>query len=131
MKALLVTTPKNRAAESAREARKCVKNGKGFYFRRFTTKPRFLKPGIRIYYVEDGHIRGFSTVTWVEVSNGKKCSTTGKRWPAGVYACMIAPSWRWIRPIPYKGFQGYRYFDDALTEVVGDWLDPMPKVAKR
>lgn len=39
---------------------------------------------------------------------------------------MNASEWKWIKPIPMKGFQGWRYFDATCTEIIGNWLDPKP-----
>ena len=130
MTTILVTTPKSRMKEAAQEAKDCTEHEMGgSYFRRFATKPAKLEPDMRIFYTEDGFIRGFAIVSEVmENSSGLKCDTTGLRWPPGFYAIMSACSWTWIKPIPYKGFQGFRYFDDSEIEFAGYWLDPKPEV---
>lgn len=81
----------------------------------------------RIYYVEDGFIRGFGTVSMI-VDSPMTCDTTGRYWGQGIHAIFPANSWTWIKPIPMKGFQGYRYMAvDQKIEVVGGWLDPRPQ----
>jgi hypothetical protein len=121
----------NQAAVAAREARDRVAEGDGVYFRRFAREPRGLEVGTKIYYVEEGHVRGYAVVDEVsEVDEGDEplvCETTGKEWPPGVYAIMRADSWKWIEPIRHRGFQGFRYFDDRNARVVGGWLDPKPR----
>lgn len=130
MKAIIVTTPKSEMSTAAQEARDRIEEGGGVYFRRFGKEPRGLDPGVRVFYVEDGHVRGFAVVEEVtEVQEGEHvvCETTGRAWPSGIYAVMRADSWRWVRPIRYRGFQGFRYFDDSEVEIVGGWLDPRPE----
>ena len=135
--AILVTTPKSQMATAAREARDRIEatkrlEGCGVYFRRFAQEPRGLDPGVRIFYVEDGYVRGFAVVDELSgIDEGEKglvCETTGKDWSHGVYAIMRADSWKWVKPIRYRGFQGFRYFDDSKVEIVGGWLDPKPEV---
>ena len=128
-KAIIVTTPKKQMKTAAEEAQNCIDAGGGFYFRRFAQFPLSLHSGTRIFYVEDGYVRGFATVSEVNDStDGKVCMTTGRDWAPGIYAVMPADSWQWVRPIPQQGFQGWRYFDDSEVEIVGGWLDPKPEV---
>lgn len=143
---IIVTTPKKEMANAKKEAEACIQNGGGYYFRRFGKCPRF-GIGSRIFYVEDGYVRGFAEICkMVDLSqanqsaeNGSEaaketlqfvCEVTGKNWGSGFYAFMDAKSWKWIKPIPMKGFQGYRYFDDeaANVEIIGGWKDPKPEV---
>jgi hypothetical protein len=117
MRDIIVTTPKGEIANAAREAREA---------RRFKKSvPRELAPGSRIFYVEDGYVRGFATVERVETSS-RLCTTTGREWGEGTYAFMRADSWQWIRPLKMTGFQGYRYDAPPGVEIVGGWLDPKP-----
>ena len=123
---IVVTTPKNQMALAAAEAQDCIDGGGGFYFRRFPEHSRpQLGPADRVFYVEDGYVRGFGVVTSVKWKGGEVCGTSGRLYSSGFYAYMEASSWKWIKPIPMKGFQGWRYFDQAV-EVVGGWLDPRP-----
>ena len=129
IKNIVVTTPKNKMAIAEEEARNCIEAGGGFYFRTFRNTPRHLGIGSRIFYVEDGFVRGFGVVS--EVKNGNmQCGTTGHDWGNGTHAVMQASSWKWIKPIPMKGFQGWRYFDVVDFKVVGGWLDPKPIINK-
>lgn len=131
---IIVTTPKDQMESAAQEAADCIAAGGGEYFRRFPAAyaPSGLVRGRRVWYVEDGFLRGYAVVDRVETRNGMDCDTTGRRWPAGVYVFMRADSWRWIEPFPMRGFRGYRYFTDGLQyslrplQVVGDWLSPRP-----
>ena len=125
---IIVTTPKSEMENSANEAEECIKNRSGYYFRKLgKNKPHGLAVGSRIYYIEDGYIRGFGEVASI-VKKEPICDVTGRKWDEGWYAIIPACSWKWIKPIPMKGFQGFRYFDDKDVEIIGKWLDPKPKV---
>ena len=124
---IIVTTPKNKMEIAEEEACQCIEAGGGFYFRTFRNAPCHLGIGSRIFYVEDGYVRGFGVVS--EIKNGDmQCGTTGYDWGDGTHAIMQADSWKWIKPIPMKGFQGWRYFKAKGIKVVGNWLDPKPSV---
>lgn len=128
---LLVTTPMRESATAAEEARGCIEAGGGFYFRRFVNCPKGLEAGSRIYYVEAGYIRGYATVDRVmTLESGERCGTTGRLYPPGTYAFMPAETWKWVRPLAYKGFQGFRYIDPTGLglRVVGGWRSPKPEV---
>lgn len=126
MKDIIVTTPKDKMELAAQEANECIRAGGGCYFRTFRVRPRELAHGSRVFYVEDGFIRGFATVS--EIQNGSMiCGTSGYDWGEGYHAFMDAKSWKWIKPIPMKGFQGWRYFDGSKVKVVGGWLEDKPR----
>lgn len=112
------------AADEAAEMKRL--GGNGFYFRTFRQMPRELSPGSRIFYVEDGYIRGYGLVKSITTVNAI-CSTTGTVWGEGFHAIMPAKSWTWIAPILMKGFQGWKYFDAPDIKIVGGWKDPKPK----
>ena len=143
---IIVTTPRCEMKLAAREAAECLAAGGGEYFRRFNHRPD-VAPGDRIFYVEDGWVRGFAiALRAVEEAAWRRCDTSGGWWSPGWYVFMDARSWKWIRPIPMKGFQGYRYavaYLDRLdvggdsgvhpagrplpkVTVVGNWTDPRP-----
>lgn len=124
---LLVTTPQSESENARREAEHLITNGGGYYFRCFFAHPR-VEVGDKVFYVERGYIRGYAIIDHTKVvERPTLCSTTNREWKAGFYIYMRADSWKWIRPIPRKGFMGFRYLDRAFEyEVVGSWLDPMP-----
>ena len=126
MRDIVVTTPKDKMAVAAEEARQCIRAGGGFYFRTFRNRPKDMTVGSRIFYVEDGFVRGFGVVSEIRAGN-MVCGTTGHDWGAGYHAVMQANSWKWIRPIAMTGFQGWRYFSSPKNlKVVGGWLEPKP-----
>ena len=127
-KNIVVTTPKSEMQNSADEAKECIKQHGGYYFRKLgKNRPVGIAGGSKIYYVEDGYVRGFGVIASV-VEKSYECEYTNRSWGEGWYAIIPACTWKWIRPIPMRGFQGFRYFNDSSVEVIGEWLDPKPEV---
>ena len=131
---IMVTTPKDRMADAAQEAEDVKRAGGGFYFRRFSglqqSAPR-IKPGERVYYVEDGYVRGYCLLDRLETKTlGMVCETSGLNYFPGVYAFMDATTWMWIEPVLMQGFRGWQYFPLPLksqVKEIGGWLDPKPQ----
>ncbi|MDD4891972.1 MAG: hypothetical protein PHU85_18790, partial [Phycisphaerae bacterium] len=107
---IIVTTPKKEIDNAAKEAADCISKGGGHYFRRFSQWPRELHIGDWVWYVEDGYLRGRAKVTNITTAEGMICQSTRRKWPPGAYVVMDATSWRWVKPIPLRGFLGFRYF---------------------
>lgn len=127
---IIVTTPKSEMANAAAEAAALAAEGyEGFYFRAFSHIPN-VQRGSRVYYVEDGFVRGYALVSHVSAQDGTQCDTTNRLWKGVGTVFMSASTWTWIRPIPMKGFQGYRYadFPPVMIHAVGTCRDPKPKV---
>lgn len=127
---IIVTTPKSQMSNAAQEAADCIANGGGYYFRRFNLPGPDVKKGDNVFYVEDGYVRGFCVVDRVQHNQGmQRCETTGQMWGPGLYVFMRADSWRWIEPLPMRGFQGFRYANFRITavQVVGGWKSPRPE----
>ena len=130
LKDIVVTTPKklmDQAADEAKYAKGLIENGEyAFYFRTFKQRPHHLAVESRIYYVENGFVRGFGTVDEI-VDGSMNCDFADLDYD-GYHAIMPADNWQWIKPIAMKGFQGWRYFKTPRKEVqiVGNWLDEKP-----
>lgn len=66
--------------------------------------------GPRCYMVHDGAVRG-----WVQViGTCHRAEGEVHGWPAGFYIVRDA-MWQPIDPIPMRGFQGWRWFDQEVT----------------
>lgn len=130
MTSIIVTTPQTSAKRAAQEAQDCIDAGGGEYFRRFGGRsfPKRLHVGDRVYYVQNGFLRGYALVSRFEISSGEVCDTSGEQYGSGHYVYMDATTWKWVEPTPMKGFQGYRYAADwtNLLAILGGWKDPMP-----
>lgn len=132
---IIVTTPKSRMADAAKEAieaRGAIDaGGEAWYFRSLgPSKPTKINEGDLIFYVEDGWVRGFAVIASITNDPGHVCDTTGRQYGPGWYAVMPAWSWYWIEPIAMRGFQGWRYFDAGKHGVrtIGTWRDPKPSI---
>lgn len=70
----------------------------------------------RCYMVHDGQVRGYCEIKYVaefgigEVARVASDAFAGF-WPAGTYI-VRDPRWRSVEPIPLRGFQGWRWFDE-------------------
>lgn len=125
---IIVTTPKSEIKNAESEAKMCIENGGGYYFRKLSSKPKNIVAGeSKIYYVEDGYIRGRATIIGIDDKSIQNCELTNKEWH-GILVWMTASSWEWIEPIEMKGFQGWRYFDNNGVKVVGTWKDKKPEI---
>jgi hypothetical protein len=129
---IIVTTPKHEMENAAAEAQTCIDEGCGEYFRRFhlNYSPK-INIGERVFYVEDGYVRGFAIAhRVVNIPRRMQCDTTGRWYDYGFYIFMPADSWQWIEPVPMKGFQGFRYYatNFFVYKIVGNWLDPKPEI---
>jgi hypothetical protein len=126
---IIVTTPKGEIKNAAEEAKRALDGMVSHYFRKLSTYPSKLIVGDKVFYVENGFIRGFAIVEGIANSKGEACDTTKKNWSDGVYVWMRCNTWQWIDPIPMKGFQGFKYAYPRFDyKIVGDWKDPKPKV---
>lgn len=128
---IIVTTPISQMETAAQEARDVIEAGGGFYFRNLSMRvPKELEVGDRCFYVENGFIRGYCTVSHITDEPQMVCETSGREFGPGLYVFMDATTWAWIKPIYQKGFQGWRY--SCLREkdivVLGGWLDPRPEL---
>lgn len=71
--------------------------------------PKGIKKGDKCYIVHDGFVKG-----WMEIVGFTEkqftCTTTKKRWE-GKFIERSGPFHYLEEKVPYKGFQGFRYFD--------------------
>lgn len=103
---MLVTTPKSEIDNSIDEAEALEEFG-GYYFRTYRFRPK-VEVGDKIYFTENGQIRGYGIIISVLQTHGEICEVTGREWK-GTWVIKYN-QWHWLKtPIPYKGFQGIRY----------------------
>ena len=108
---ILVTTPKSEIDTSRREGEAVERDG-GYWFRTFRFRPK-LKTGDRIFFVEDGLIKGNGVIFEVSrLSEAAECDFTGRQWGNQGGYTVKYKDWEWLKtPVPWKGFQGIRYID--------------------
>ncbi len=108
---MLVTTPKSEIDNSRREGEAVEAEG-GYWFRTYRFKPK-VEPENRIYFVENGKIRGYGIIFQIfQAGHAQECDITGRDWgnPGDWVVCY--KDWHWLKgPVPFKGFQGIRYID--------------------
>ena len=129
---IIVTTPKSQMKQAAQEAENAKLSEDSYYFRKLGRMPKDLNVGDKVFYVENGAVRGYCILHAIENEQGQVCETSGKNYGDGLFAKMYANTWKWIEPIPMSGFQGWRYSKLLEKEIVvlGDWLDDRPEVKK-
>jgi hypothetical protein len=104
---IIVTTPKSAHQLACEEAKFVEQNPNAYWFRTLRGKPN-VQVGDKVYYVDGGQIRGYGIVFAVDY--GKlQCEATNKVY-SGTH--LKQRKWVWLKkPIPYRGFQGFRYVD--------------------
>lgn len=124
---IIVTTPDSQVEQARAEARHAQEHG-GFYFHRFQRRPNVVY-GERVFFIEAGYVRGFALAFWLQEHRkapGYICEVSHIAHGPGFYILMAAESWKWIKPLPMKGFSGSRSFTQRF-EIVGDWRAPKPE----
>jgi len=108
-RSLIVTLPSTtRWSDYEKELRKVAnyKNVLNFKVHNF---PNGIHKGDKCYVVYKGFIRG-----WMEIVGFSEqsftCTTTNRKWE-GKFIQRSGPFHYIEEEIPYKGFQGFRYFD--------------------
>jgi hypothetical protein len=110
---IVVTTPKSEI-DNSREEGEAVEAEGGYWFRTFRFRPK-VEIGDRMFFVDDGLIRGYGVIFNVVqmtdgLKDGLKCETTGRFWGAEGDWIVAYNKWHWLKkPVPFKGFQGIRY----------------------
>ena len=100
-----------------------------FFHRTGRGRPRRHDVGGRVFFVVSGFVRGYGRTHSIR-KLGRTVSIDGRVFKPGWYLKIYPDSWRWIRPIVRRGFQGFRYStlkEDEII-VVGDYRDPQPEI---
>ena len=117
---ILVTTPKIEMSNSALEGeqvRQDLSIGmNAYWFRTFHFRPK-VDIGDRMYFTEDGLIKGYGVIFKIEQieepESESVCDTTGRVWGRHGDWMVSYRDWHWLKtPIRFKGFQGIRYIDN-------------------
>lgn len=105
---IVVTIPKSTEWEVYEKELDAAALGETMRFK-VSSLPKRSSVGDRCYVVWDGLVRG-----WMRISGfyeGKfRCTTTGRIW-RGKFIERTGHFTRLEEPIPYLGFQGWRYFE--------------------
>jgi hypothetical protein len=108
---ILVTTPKSEIDNSRQEGAAVQRDG-GYWFRTFRFRPK-VEPGDKIYFVENGLIRGYGIIFEVSpLSEAAECDFTGRTWGDAGGVIVKYHDWHWLKtPVEFSGFQGIRYLE--------------------
>ena len=106
-KALLITLPSSIKWEDYEKEFDAVKDEKQVMNFKVPFLPKDTKSIERVYLVYKGNIVGWQK--FVGTSDKPfDCTTTGKSWTGNFL--QRTGEFHKINPIPYKGFQGFRYY---------------------
>ena len=107
-KDVIATLPKTIKWSDYEKELEAVKNGNNVMNFKVSSFPN-TAPGNKFYIVHDGFIKGWMKIVGLSEENFT-CSTTGKKW-SGKFVQRSGP-FNYIEPIPMKGFQGFRYYNN-------------------
>jgi hypothetical protein len=108
MNAIIISYPSNYDWEDYKEELKAAERGDILNFK-VSNFPTKVKEGDRCYIVHKGFIKGWMTICGFSTKEFT-CTTTGRKFKGN----FIERSGKFHyleEKIPYKGFQGFRYFD--------------------
>lgn len=109
------TLPKQIRWDAYEQELKAVLDGSQEMMYRVRCCPKNIQEGDRWFVLWNGYVRGWMSVTGVVQIGQFQCTTTGKVWPPGWYI-KRSGQFHHIEPIPMKGFQGYRKFNQTGEE---------------
>jgi len=116
MKALLITLPKKYKWSDYELELETVKDGSSIMSFKLSGKPK-INVGDRCYICHDGYVKGWMSIVEVGERKTFNCTTTGKCWETGYYVSRSG-KFHYVKPVPQKGFQGFRYVDSDDYEDV-------------
>ena len=109
MSDIIVTTPIAEHDHAKEEGEWIAAHPEDYWFRTLKNHAD-VKVGDRIYYVDLGEITGYGVVFRITYGAMQDSSTSGGVLWEGMNLCQ--KKWVWLKePIPFKGFQGFRYVD--------------------
>ena len=109
---IMVTIPKNKLKDIEKEETWAKKQINAQCFWSISKVPKKLKSGDKVFFVENGMIKSYNI--FIGIDYDCICEVTGTKWP-GLNLIMKAPSVTLEKPIPMKGFRGFRY-TSVITE---------------
>ena len=111
---ILVTTPKSEIDNYRKEGESVERDG-GYWFRTFRFLPK-VELGDKIFFVEDGQIKGYGIIFVISrLSEAAESDFTGRQWGNQGGYIVKYKDWKWLKtPGPWKGFQGIRYVERQL-----------------
>ena len=112
---IIVTLPSNVSFEDYKKELKEVIDGDKVLNFKVSTFPKNTKVGDRCYLIYSGNIIGWMTIVGFDEKEFN-CDTTGKLWKGKFI--QRSGKFNEIEPIPYKGFQGFRYIEKSIENKI-------------
>lgn len=107
-RAIIITLPKSVKWADYEKELKAVEDYSQVMNYKVSSIPKDIDQIKRCYLVYDGFIRGWQEVVGHETGKSFNCTTTGKDW-SGNFIQRSGPFHYLDKPIPMKGFMGWRY----------------------
>lgn len=113
-KSIIITLPSNiEWSEYQKELDKVRDRSEVLNFK-VPVLPKKTKVGNKCYLTHKGFVLGWMEIVGLE-NKSFTCSTTGKEWDGNFI--LRSGEFHYLKnQVPYKGFQGFRYFDDEGIE---------------
>lgn len=109
----VITIPKTIPWEHYEKELKAVHDWKQVMNFRIPYNPKNVNPNDRCFVVWNGYVRGWMAIVWSGHAESFTCSTTGEVHKGGYYVSRSGP-FHYIDPIPMRGFQGFRKYNQFL-----------------
>ena len=111
-KDIIITIPKSISWSDYKKELKQAEQGDILNFK-VSSRPN-TDIGNKCYICYDGKIVGYHIICGIEEKEFD-CTTTGKHWK-GLFVQRTGQFYKLKNTIPMKGFQGYRYFENKISE---------------
>lgn len=105
---IVITLPKSVSWADYEKELEVVKDGSHVINFKVPRLPKQTYVGDKCYLCYNGNIVGWMKIVGFQ-SGGFTCTTTGRFWEGNFI--QRSGKFNKIKPIPMKGFQGFRYFD--------------------
>ena len=110
--AICITIPRDITWKEYERELAAVADGSQEMLFRLPGRPRKVEVGDRCYVCHRGYIIGWMTITGIEdCPGGFTCTTTGIKWPPGIYLKRSGEFHYLKARRPMAGFQGFKYID--------------------
>lgn len=109
---IIITVPQTIPWEEYEKELKTVRDESQQMFFKVPFLPKKTNVGDRCYVCYRGAVLGYMFISHLGYINGFQCTTTNEQWDDGYYIGRTGKFHWLVDPIPYKGFQGFRYAPD-------------------
>ena len=109
---IVVTIPKSEVENIKREDEFVAQlQGNAVQFWAVPRKPKDLKVGDKVYFVENGYVTCYHI--FIGYVYDPVCEVTGRVW-SGLNFLLRCPQVRLEKPVPMSGFRGFHYVREPI-----------------